>query len=75
MIHRLINPHFKIAAAFKWMVVPLLVMTLALATTFTIDSNTAFADTGTGTETISAPNGDPSDCWWAGLPCLIFGIR
>ena len=31
MISRLINPHFGIAGAFRWMIVPLLVITIALA--------------------------------------------
>ena len=69
MIGKLINPHFPLASAFRWMVVPLLVITLALAATVTIQANTAFADTGT--ETTSAPMGDPSECWMAPFPCLI----
>ena len=72
MIHKLINPHFPIAGAFRWMIVPLLVITLALATMITISTDTAFADTGTGADTVSAPMGDPDDCWWIGLPCILF---
>ena len=82
MISRLTNPHTRIASACRWpmfrwpvrrwMLVPLLVITLALATTVAIQSDTAYADTGTDTETISDPMGDPADCWWIGLPCILF---
>ena len=31
---------------------------------------TAFADTGA--ETTSTAMGDPEECWWMGLPCIVF---
>ena len=39
MISRLINPHFGISAAFRWMIVPLLVITIALATMVTTQAD------------------------------------
>lgn len=50
MIGRLINPHFGIASAHRWMIVPLLVITLAFATLVTLQSGTASADTGSQTD-------------------------
>ena len=71
MLAKLINPHFRIAGAFRWMIVPLLVITLALATLVVVQSDTAFADGGT--DTAPTAQGSPEDCWWVGLPCIIFG--
>ena len=71
MISRLITPRFRTARVCRWMVVPLMVIMLALATTVSIQSDTAYADTGAGAETISAPMGNPKDCWWVGVVCLL----
>ena len=71
MLGKFINPHFRIAGAFRWMIVPLLVITLALATLVAVQSDTAFADGGT--DTAPTVQGSPEDCWWVGLPCIIFG--
>ena len=71
MLAKLINPHFRIAGAFRWMIVPLLVITLALATLVAVQSDTAFADGGN--DTAPTAQGSPEDCWWVGLPCIIFG--
>ena len=69
MISRLINPHFGISAAFRWMIVPLLVITIALATMVTTQSGTAFADTGSDTpaDSTSTANGYEPNLW---LKCL-----
>ena len=69
MISRLINPHFGISAAFRWMIVPLLVITIALATMVTTQSGTAFADTGSDTpaDSTSTAKGYEPNLW---LKCL-----
>ena len=69
MISRLINPHFGIAGAFRWMIVPLLVITIALATMVTTQSGTAFADTGSDTpaDSTSTAKGYEPNLW---LKCL-----
>ena len=69
MISGLINPHFGISAAFRWMIVPLLVITIALATMVTTQSGTAFADTGSDTpaDSTSTAKGYEPNLW---LKCL-----
>ena len=69
MISRLINPHFGISAAFRWMIVPLLVITIALATMVTTQSGTALADTGSDTPagSTSTAKGYEPNLW---LKCL-----
>ena len=69
MISRLINPHFGISAAFRLMIVPLLVITIALATMVTTQSGTAFADTGSDTpaDSTSTAKGYEPNLW---LKCL-----
>ena len=69
MISRLINPHFGISAAFRWMIVPLLVITIALATMVTTQSGTALADTGSDTpaDSTSTAKGYEPNLW---LKCL-----
>ncbi len=51
----------------------LLVLILGPAMLIAVHSSqlgTAFADTGT--ETTSTAMGDPEECWWMGLPCIVF---
>ena len=49
MISRLSNTHFGIAGARGMITIPILVIALAFATLVTLQSGTAFADTGTPT--------------------------
>lgn len=46
MIGRLTNPHIRISSACRWMLVPLLAVTLALAALVATGHDAAFAHTG-----------------------------
>ena len=66
MLVKLLNPHFAISGAFRWMIVSLLVITLALATMAATQPATAFADGGNDTAPIAQDGGAG---WCIGPSC------
>ena len=78
MSGRLINPRNRILGALMRTIVPLLVVTLALATVLTLATmltiNSAAASaTVASPDTTSTPLLDPDECYyWVGQPCTIY---
>ncbi len=62
---------FGMTRAFRWVGVLLLIVALFVATALPIQGDSVYANTVSDPPN-STTMGDPDDCWWVGLPCLIF---
>ena len=64
-----------IGNALRLFAIQLALIAILVTLTLAMQPATASAYTGAGTETTSAPMGDPEDCWMAPVPCIIFSAE
>ena len=81
MLGRPINPRYRIAGALMRTIVPLLIVTLALATVLTLATMLTVSSVAASAAPASPPVAtsiqlnDPSDCYhWVGQTCTIYPL-